>query len=317
MKKILVWILSILLVLGASGLAVFFLLWNGEEEEGYRLYYLSQEEDQLIPLVKDTDEQEPNALIMELYVLQQALPDKNPEEVKLLLPENVSLLNYTLENETLILDFSPEYLTMSTEREILVRAGMVRLFTQISEVRKVLFLINGEPLQNEEGIEIGPLSASRFVENSGKEINSYIKTTMTLYFADKEGTCLLPEERNVYYNSNAPLEKVVVEQLVKGPKDPEHMATLPQELNILSVTIQEGICYVNLDANFKSLLEAPNTVLNPELAVYSIVNSLTDVCQVNKIQISVNGQTNVMVGPVELGTLFSANQDLIGTEEEE
>lgn len=251
---------------------------------------------------------------MELYVLQQTLPKKNNDEVKLLLPADVSLLNYALEDELLTLNFSPEYAGLSVEREILVRAGMVRLFTQIPNVKKVQFLINGDPLKNEQGIEIGPLSASRFVENSGKEVNSYIKTTMNLYFVDKDGKVLVPEERNVYYNSNVPLEKVVVEQLVKGPKEAEHLPTLPQELNILSVTIQEGICYVNLDANFKTLLEAQNSTLDPEMAVYSIVNSLTSVCQVNKIQISVNGQTNVQIGSVELGNLFSVNQDLMETE---
>lgn len=314
MKKLIGWILGILVLLGALGTAAFFLLRAGEEEEGYKLYYLSQEEDQLIPLAGDAEEQDPNALVMELYVLQQTLPKKNNDEVKLLLPADVSLLNYALEDELLTLNFSPEYAGLSVEREILVRAGMVRLFTQIPNVKKVQFLINGDPLKNEQGLEIGPLSASRFVENSGKEINSYIKTTMNLYFADKDGKVLVPEERNVYYNSNVPLEKVVVEQLVKGPKDAEHLPTLPQELNILSVTIQEGICYVNLDANFKTLLEAQNSTLDPEMAVYSIVNSLTSVCQVNKIQISVNGQTNVQIGSVELGNLFSVNPGLMETE---
>lgn len=317
MKKLVGWILGILLVLGALATAAFFLLRTGEEEDGMHRYYLSQEEDRLLAFPADTEEQEPGAQVMELYVLQQSLPEKNRDEVKLLLPENVSLLNYSLENGLLTVNFSPEYREITREREILVRGGMVRLFTQISEVEKVQFLIDGEPLQNEDGTEIGPLTAGRFVENSGKEINSYIKTTMTLYFADKDGDALVPEERNVYYNSNVPLEKVVVEQLAKGPKDPEHMPVLPQELNILSVTIQEGICYVNLDANLKTLLEAQNNTLRPELAVYSIVNSLVSVCQVNKIQISVNGQTNVSIGSVDLGNLFSENPDLIKENEEE
>lgn len=317
MKKLILWLLLGVTLLGVLGSAAFFLLQNGEEEGGYKLYYLNQEEDKLMYEAGMAEESDSNALIAELYLLQQTLPEKNKDGLKLLLPEDVTLQNFSLDNELLTLNFSSGYTQMSVEREILVRAGMVRLFTQIQGVKRVQFQIDGEPLTNAEGQEIGSMTESRFVENSGKEINSYQKTTLTLYFADKDGGKLVPEERSVYYNSNVPLEKVVVEQLVKGPKDPEHMATLPSELNILSVTTQDQICYVNLDGSFATHFELATNVLDPELAVYSIVTSLADDCQVDKIQISVNGKTSVTVGTVDLGGLFSVREDLLKVEEED
>ena len=316
MRKIVIWISAIVVLLAALGAGIYFIFPLGEEEEGYKLYYLNQEEDMLVPITEKSEEADPYSQIAELYLKQQTLPEgKKGKELKLLLPADTEILNYSLENGVLLLDFSEGYTNMSREREILVRAGMVRLFSQIPDVKKMLFQIGGAPLLNPDGTEVGLMSPSLFVENSGKTINSYLKTTMKLYFTDKSGQQLFPEERSVYYNSNVPLERVVVEQLVKGPKESEHSPTLPVELNILSVTIQEEICYVNLDDSFTNLLSLSATTLNPNLAVYSIVNSIADACQVNKVQISVNGKTNIDVGSVNLGTLLTKREDLVGSGE--
>lgn len=310
MKKIITWILCAFVMIAALGISLFFLFPGDDEEEGYYLYYLNQEEDALVQIRGKAEESDSNALVAELYLLQQMPPEgKKNAQLGLLLPADTTLLNFALEEGLLSLNFSSGYLTMDREREILVRAGMVRLFSQIQGVKKIQFFVEDQPLRNAEGIEIGSLTAGRFVENSGKEINSYMRTTMVLYFTDSSGTKLVPEERNVYYNSNVPIEKVVVEQLVKGPKNMENRATLPSELNILSVTIQEGICYVNLDDSFKNLLEISSSVLDPELAVYSIVNSLAEVCGVNKVQISVGGTTNITIGGMQLETLYTDQRE--------
>lgn len=126
------------------------------------------------------------------------------------------------------------------------------------------------------------------MENSGKEINTYQDVTMTLYFANEDGTKLEPEQRKVYYSSNVPLERVVVEQLIKGPKESGHYATLPTDTNILSVTISDGICYVNFDEK----VQQTTVGAKADTAIYSIVDSLVQVCQVDNVQFSINGETN-------------------------
>lgn len=315
MKKIILWICAAVLLLGAVGTGIFLFFHHEEEDDGYQLYYLNEEEDELVSWSGIAEESDPSALVAELYLLQQTLPEKKKgEEVKLLLPDNTYLLNFSLDGEVLLLNFTAGYEDMTAEREILVRAGMVRLFSQIPGINKIRFLIEDQPLCNPDGTEIGFMTAASFVENSGKEINSYMKASMTLYFTDIEADKLVPEERTVYYNSNVPFEKVVVEQLVKGPKKVENMSTLPPEMNILSVTIQDGICYVALDNSFKNLMEMTNNTLKSELAVYSIVNSLAEVCQVDKVQISINGKTNVEVGAFKIDSLLSPRKDLIKEE---
>ena len=45
-----------------------------------------------------------------------------------------------------------------------------------------------------------------------------MKETLTLYYADKDGTGLEKQTRVIHYSSNIALEKLVVEQLIEGPK---------------------------------------------------------------------------------------------------
>ena len=82
---------------------------------------------------------------------------------------------------------------------------------------KIRILVEGLPLRNSQNEEVGLLDNDSFVENSGKEINTYENATMTLYFTNESGDGLTAEQRNIYYSTNVPLERVVVEQLGKGP----------------------------------------------------------------------------------------------------
>ena len=187
----------------------------------------------------------------------------------------------------------------------------MRTFVQVPGVRRLKLQVNGSPLLDSSGREVGALTRDSFVENSGKEINTYQSIAMKLYFTDESGSVLLPEERKVYYSSNVPLERAVVEEIVKGPKQDGHYPTLPAETNILSVTIQEGICYVNFDDSFT------NSILSvqEEIPIYSIVNSLASVCHVNKVQFSINGSSSVTFRKnMKLDQLFEQNLKLVETE---
>ena len=65
---------------------------------------------------------------------------------------------------------------------------------------------------------------------------------------------------------------------------------------------------MNLDENFLSVVNNVST----DVSVYSIVNSLIELPSVNKVQISVNGKTDVLYREtVNLSTVFERNLDLV------
>lgn len=69
-------------------------------------------------------------------------------------------------------------------------------------------------------------------------------------FSNKAGTRLVPETREVHYSSNISLEKLVMEQLIEGPRKSGLLATIPSETKLITITVVDGVCYVNLDEMF-------------------------------------------------------------------
>ena len=123
-------------------------------------------------------------------------------------------------------------------------------------------------------------------------------------------TALIPETEEVVYSSNISLEKLVMEKLLEGPEDERLKATLSPERKVNSITVKDGICYVNFDA---SNMEITANVTE-EVSVYSIVNSLSELKNVNKVQISIDGENNRMFREnISLSNVFERNLDLVKT----
>lgn len=281
MKRILL-ILSVLLLLAGCGQKE-----NGEEKPEYFMSYLSAEGNRVMEVPYEPEHTSGEAAVQEFTERFNETP--KDEEYQRLMPEELRIGEYSLENQTLTVTVTGGYEKMERPREVLVRAGLVKAFTQISGVdRVVLHTENGE-LKDSDGNVVGALTRDSFVENTGQEINNYQYTTLTLYFANQTGDRLVPEARSVYYSTSMPLERVVVEQLVKGPKEEGHYPVLPSDTNILSVTTSENIAYVNFD---KTVAEGTLSVAQ-EIPIYAMVNSITTNCPVQKVQFSINGESDV------------------------
>ena len=283
-------------------------LWgcNQEEQESkYHLYYLSQEESRVVAEDYTPQASRETDLIQEFL---DKLKEEPPEDLQPLLPQGVEINESALADKVLNLDMNSAYLEMDSTREILTRAGLVRTFTQISDISAVTITVNGTALKNADGTAVGRMTQESFVENSGKQINDYKYISMNLYFADSTGEKLVGESRSLYYSSNVPLERVVVEQLIKGPKESGHLATLPVETKILGVSLADNICYVNLDSSFEGEVAG----VQPETTIYSIVNTLVSVCGVEEVQISVNGDTKVNFrDEIELDQFFKSDPGML------
>ena len=135
---------------------------------------------------------------------------------------------------------------------------------------------------------------------------------MVLYFGDKQGDKLVEKSYNRVYSKNVSLEKYILEQLIKGPSDDnDGVRTVPADTKIVSVLTKDGICYVSLDEQFFE----ENVDVSAEVEIYSIVNSLCELTTVNKVQISINGDTDKKLHKsVSLDQLFSRNLDIVETE---
>lgn len=279
---------------------------RGTGEQGiYDIYCLDREENKLCSYEWECPLGDGNGSI-ELMLGQLALmPDKvNLRQAVL----GYEITGYTQSDGQLNIDVSDDYRNMSPTTEILVRAALVHSLCQLPDVDYVCITCGGEGLTDSQGVPIGRMKAEQFVDNSGNEINSYESVRLSLYFADATGTGLKKIVRTVEYNSNIALEKLVVEQLITGPNTDEYLGTINSQTKIINVTIKDGICYVSLDEAFLNIPEG----ISPELMIYSIVNSLVELPNVNKVMINIDGSEDAFVGDnLSLDVMYERNLELV------
>lgn len=276
------------------------------EAQTVDVYYLNKEETRIssepyLVQAEDTDQQ-----IGELLQVMAQAPDD--AENKAVISGSVAVLDAVREEGQVILTMDESYRSLDPAAEVLTRAALVRTLTQLDGIDYVSMKVREEPITDLSGNPIGIMEASMFIDNAGDEINTYERARLTLYFTDETGTKLIEATRSVVYNTNISMEKLVVEELIKGPNSNEIYPTINPETKINSVTVKDGICYVNLNESFLTQM----TNVTSEVTVYSITNSLVELPNVNKVQISINGDTEgTYRESIPFSTIFERNLELI------
>ena len=300
MKKRKITALVMALVLGA---VAFSGCGKKETESKYKIYYVNEEQGEVLAESFVPSEETTQTMLEEMT---EKLNKKNAEG-HTLLPENIEIQSCVDDDGMIRVDFNQEYHDLNPVDEVLLRASIVKDYVQIPNIYLVTITAEGTPIVDSQGQEIGAMSLDSFLENTGKEIMAYQYKELNLYFTNEEGNQLVPEARQVYYNGNTPIEKVIVEQLLRGPGESGHYATLPSDTRIVGVSVADGIAYVNLGIQFVD--EA--LPVDAQIPIYSIVNSLIDAGNVSQVQISINGDTSLLFkDKVDMNQLFQVNHEL-------
>ena len=293
-------LLTVILLLGGCGTKT-------ANEKEYTVYYVNTAGTRLVensysPKAETFDE------MMTELMRQLTLA---PSEYVSALPENVSFLGYERGIDALRVDFSKEYYDMSNTEEVLFRAAVVKTVCQIPGVMKVMITVEKEQAKDSDGEPIPAMDINTFIDTKEGGINSYLYATLVLYFAGDDGTLAAQETRNIHYSSNMVLERLVVEQLIKGPENSGLNPVLDEDVRIQNIYTQNGICTINFD---ESVNKAPSEKdIDPEVALYAIVNSICETCDsITGVKFEINGDNEAKFrNKVELGQIFMKNENLV------
>lgn len=259
---------------------------SGQKEYPYYVSYVDSGQTQTVQCGYEPENVSVDGLIQEF--LNQLATDTDTVDYVKAIPEGVNILSWEVDQDCLYLNFDSSYDKLDSITEILCRLAVVRTMTQIDGIESVSFFVDAEPLKDSRGNVVGNMTIDSFVENPGEQINSFQHAAIDLFFSNRAGDGLLKETQQVYYNSNISMEKLVMEHLLSGPKNREAQKTIPQETKLINVAVVDGSCYVNLDENFMN----QNYEIQEPVVIYSIVNSLASLSTIQRVQISVNGDTS-------------------------
>lgn len=300
-KKIMCLLLVFTMVLTAAGCDS-----DNPKEGEYQVYYLNREITKVVPEAYDSTGVTGEELAWELIEQLRSVPDSS--KLQQTIPSNVAVKSIKSDGSYLTVDFGEAYKEMSVAEEVLIRAAIVRTLLQIPEYSLVAFTVNAEPLRTSDGTLVGNMTTDNFVENPGAQINASIESTIKLYFSSEDGTGLIEETRVVTHSSSISMEKLIMEQLIDGPSKSKARATIPAATKLVNVSVADGICYVSLDDSFQN----QDQEIKEEIVLYSIVNSLTELPGVTKVQLSINGDTKGFCRyTYELSKIYEKNLSLL------
>ncbi len=218
------------------------------------------------------------------YLVEKLLTP--PAGLKSPLCDGTELISATVKDEIAIVDFTKEFSDKDDLRNALAPAAVAKTLCSLDYVSGVSILVEGEAALGVDGKALGVIMESDIINTTASKDNA--ETTLTLYFIDEMGEGLTIERRKVEVPAAGAVEKVVVDELVKGPKTDGCIATIPNETKVLSVETKNNVCFVNLSKEFVTKHQGGSS--GELFTVYSIVNSLTELGTVSSVQFLIEGE---------------------------
>lgn len=148
--------------------------------------------------------------------------------------------------------------------------------------------------------------------------------TVTLYFASMvDNQPYLAEEiRQIEDPGN--IYKTAVEELIKGPLAKDLYPTLPSDTVVNSVIVSDGMATVDFNIRIiNNFEEIPHSSTTETLAIYSVVNTLTEFDGIESVKITIEGSDTGEVdgymiedfwGHIGIHEVFERNEEIIKDE---
>ena len=114
------------------------------------------------------------------------------------------------------------------------------------------------------------------------------QTIVSIYFPNKETNEINPEARLIDINEiiNSPYEKLI-NLLIEGPKNEKNKKIIPENTKIQKYYMEGDCLYLDFSSEFLNYNKEEKDIM-----IKCIVNTLTELTEVNKVKILINGQEN-------------------------
>jgi len=223
-------------------------------------------------------------------------------------PKDTVFIGINLKNGVAIVDFSKQFGTANGMAEITERIALVNTLTGINGVYRVKILLDGSDYIGASGKPLGEMGPTR-LDPEGLPMAS-VEKTVTLYFGNSNADKVVAEKRKVQVYEDESLEEVILYELMAGPRSTELYSTVPKGTKLLSIKTSNSLCTLNLSHEFVD--NSPGGTASEAITLNSVVNSLTQLSYIKKVQFLVDGQRRDVYTHAVFDKPFSRNEAFIG-----
>ena len=150
---------------------------------------------------------------------------------------------------------------------------------------------------------IGVLAVMKFMNKEEETIPTEItpleeiteeqerQTMISLYFVNPETNTLVPEARRI--DAKKLLESpyiTLIDLLIEGPKNEKLEIIIPEGTKVNRAELRGNTAVIDLSKEF--IQNQKDDIEKASLSIYSIVNTLTELNEVNSVKILIDGEEN-------------------------
>ena len=144
--------------------------------------------------------------------------------------------------------------------------------------------------------------------NPTQQVQTKTKQALVVYRASADGReLLLPETVIIEDNGKPAIENALTALVATMPKEAKYADVIPIGTRVLSLKLDKGTAYADFS---KELLKKEQGSYEQMMAVYAIVNTLTEYKEVKRVQILVEGD-KVVSGHLDLEEPIVRNTTLL------
>lgn len=235
--------------------------------------YLLNKEEYLVKAEVFTDNTEEEK-IKEIIEYLKIDNTEIPKDLNGYIEKNIHLLDYSLEDKKLSLNFSKEFLEGNIkEKEI---TGIVYSLLEQDRIVSVSFLVEGKPVEKYQNLTKDIGINKEYFLTSREDIQKVV-----IYYLDNSNTYYVPVTK--YVNDNREKIEIIVEELRKTHKDLISLENIHTEL--LDYKEVENVFQLNFN---EYLLDQDE--VSKEKILQSIAYSVFDNYDVHMVLLEVNGK---------------------------
>ena len=139
-----------------------------------------------------------------------------------------------------------------------------------------------------------------------KPIEEPATESITLYYTDSGASGLYAEERKIDA-SKAKDAATVAQELLKGTTSDRLVSVIPEGTKLNSCTVQDGICTLDLSSQFIS----NSGTANEQLSIYSVVNTLCLLDDVEEVKFLIDGKEVTIYGSYIFSEPFEPDTTIV------
>lgn len=273
------------------------------------VFFVNTDKTDVFPIAYTLEDGETADVVRD--IIQYMMYENGTVDYHTPIPAGITYLHteYDDVQDSVKISFNILYDSVNAESLMFFKTCVAWTVLQLEEVDSIsISLTDLANKDAETATTVESFDRDSFTMNFGDKSGYKQTGTIVLYFANETGEALKEYQQTVEISNTTSLARLVVESLIAGPEEEGYTATLSDEIKINNISVNNGICYVDLSEEF---YDTANPLKN-DVIVYSVVNSLAELPTVSKVQFLKNGEKlQFFRETMPFDGIFERNLDLV------